>query len=36
VQKVVRIFEILSEEELARMLPAPAKPPAASDKPAGS
>lgn len=29
VQKVVRIFEIISEEELARQLPAPAKPPAA-------
>ena len=28
VQKVVRIFEIVSEEELARQLPAPAKPPA--------
>ncbi len=28
VQKVVRIFEIISEEELARQLPAPAKPPA--------
>ena len=27
VQKVVRIFEIISEEELARQLPAPAKPP---------
>jgi len=37
VQKVVRIFEIISEEELARMLPAaPTKPPAAADKPAGS
>ena len=30
VQKVVRIFEIVSEEELARQLPAPAKPPAQS------
>lgn len=29
VQKVVRIFEIISEEELARQLPTPAKPPAA-------
>jgi len=37
VQKVVRIFEIISEEGLARMLPAaPTKPPAAADKPAGS
>ena len=35
VQKVVRIFEIISEEELARQLPTPAKPPAAA-KPAGS
>lgn len=35
VQKVVRIFEIISEEELARLLPAPAKPAAAS-KPAGN
>ncbi len=34
VQKVVRIFEIISEEELARQLPTPAKPPAAA-KPAG-
>ena len=34
VQKVVRIFEIISEEELARQLPTPAKPPAA--KPAVS
>ena len=30
VQKVVRIFEIISEEELARQLPTPAKPPAAA------
>ena len=29
VQKVVRIFEIISEEELARQLPAPVKPPVA-------
>lgn len=29
VQKVVRIFEIISEEELARQLPSSAKPPAA-------
>jgi osmotically-inducible protein OsmY len=35
VQKVVRIFEIISEEELARQLPTPAKPPAAA-KPAGN
>ena len=32
VQKVVRIFEIISEEELARQLPTPAKP--SADKPA--
>ena len=39
VQKVVRIFEIISEEELARQLPTPAKSPAQSPtetKPAGS
>jgi len=37
VQKVIRIFEIISEEELARMLPAkPAAQPAQSTKPAGS
>lgn len=36
VQKVIRIFEIISEEELARMLPSkPATPPAQSTKPAG-
>ena len=35
VQKVVRIFEIISEEELARQLPSPAKPQPASTKPAG-
>lgn len=35
VQKVIRIFEIISEEELARMLPAPAKPEPAAAKPAG-
>jgi osmotically-inducible protein OsmY len=35
VQKVVRIFEIISEEELARQLPTPAKPPAAA-KPASN
>lgn len=37
VQKVIRIFEVISEEELARMLPAkPAAAPAQSTKPAGS
>ena len=38
VQKVVRIFEVISEEELARQLPAPARTPAPSPteaKPAG-
>ena len=35
VQKVVRIFEIISEEELARQLPTPAKPPTAA-KPAAN
>ena len=35
VQKVVRIFEIISEEELARQLPTPAKPPVAA-KPAAN
>ena len=35
VQKVVRIFEIISEEELTRLQPASAKPPVATDKPAG-
>jgi osmotically-inducible protein OsmY len=35
VQKVVRIFEIISEEELARLQPTPAKP-AAAAKPAGN
>ncbi|WP_431098785.1 BON domain-containing protein [Polaromonas aquatica] len=34
VQKVIRMFEIISEEELARMLPKPDAPPAAA-KPAG-
>lgn len=33
VQKVVRIFEIISEDELARLLPAPSKPQAAASKP---
>lgn len=36
VQKVVRIFEIISEEELARMLPAKPAAPANQAKPAGS
>jgi len=36
VQKVVRIFEIISEEELARQLPAPATPPAAGARPAAT
>lgn len=35
VQKVVRIFEIISEEELARMLPAKPAAPATQAKPAG-
>jgi osmotically-inducible protein OsmY len=35
VQKVIRIFEIISEEELARMLPAKSAVPAAQPKPAG-
>ena len=33
VQKVVRMFEIISQEELVRLLPPPAKPPSADDKP---
>lgn len=36
VQKVIRVFEIISEEELASMRPAPAKPQPVTDKPAGS
>lgn len=36
VQKVVRIFEIISEEELARMQPAPAKSQPAASKPLGN
>ena len=36
VQKVVRIFEIISEEELARQLPTPAKPQPAGAKPAAN
>jgi len=34
VQKVVRIFDIISEDELARLLPTPAKPQAAGATPA--
>ena len=34
VQKVVRIFEVISEDELARLLPTPAKPQPAGTKPA--
>ena len=33
VQKVVRIFEVISEDELARLLPAPSKPQPDSTKP---
>ncbi|UUZ66712.1 BON domain-containing protein [Polaromonas sp. P2-4] len=36
VQKVIRVFEIISEEELASMRPAPAKLQPVTDKPAGS
>ena len=36
VQKVVRIFEIISEDELARLLPAPSKPQPAGTKPAAN
>ncbi len=36
VQKVVRIFEIISEEELARMLPTPDKPQPAAARPASN
>jgi osmotically-inducible protein OsmY len=36
VQKVVRIFEIISEQELARQLPTPVKPPPAGTKPAAT
>ena len=35
VQKVIRIFEIISEEELTRMLPAPAAPQPAAAQPSG-
>ena len=34
VQKVVRIFEVISEDELARLLPSPSKPQPAGTKPA--
>ncbi len=34
VQKVVRIFELISEDELVRLLPTPAKPQPAGTKPA--
>ena len=34
VQKVVRIFEVISEDELARLLPTPAKPQPSGSKPA--
>jgi osmotically-inducible protein OsmY len=33
VQKVIRIFEVISEDELARLLPTPAKPQPAGAKP---
>ncbi len=36
VQKVVRIFEVISEDELARLLPTPAKPQPAGIKPAAA
>lgn len=36
VQKVIRIFDIISEDELARLLPTPAKPQPAGAKPAGN
>jgi len=36
VQKVVRIFEVISENELARLLPTPAKPQPANTKPAAA
>ena len=36
VQKVVRIFEIISEDELARLLPSPSKPQPAGTKPANN
>ena len=36
VQKVVRIFEVISEDELARLLPSPSKPQPAGTKPAAN
>ena len=36
VQKVVRIFEVISEDELARLLPTPAKPQPAGTKPSSN
>ena len=36
VQKVIRIFDIISEDELARLLPTPAKPQPASTRPASN
>jgi osmotically-inducible protein OsmY len=36
VQKVIRIFDIISEDELARLLPTPAKPQPAGTKPAAN
>ncbi len=36
VQKVVRIFQLISEDELARLLPTPAKPQPAGTKPAAA
>ena len=36
VQKVIRIFDIISEEELTRLLPTPAKPQPAGAKPAAN
>ena len=36
VQKVIRIFDIISEEELARLLPTPSKPAPAGAKPASN
>ena len=36
VQKVIRVFDIISEDELARLLPTPAKPQPAGAKPAAN
>ena len=36
VQKVIRIFDIISEDELARLLPTPAKPQPAGTRPASN